>query len=447
MLPGCPESDDPIVAEPPREKAPRVLVVSVNPFSETSNNGKTFASFFMGYPKDSLAQLFFHREAPTSSVCERYYRIGDEEYVRYQVGWTRVLGAPTRLQEPSPHPFPETATSTLKQSPLIRFLRLAAWSRLRLHAGGVKDWIDDFDPELIFFCGGDANYLYRPVIDLAQRHGIPLILYVTDDYVLPPSGGSVIERLKRCWTRRLFLATTQRAARVLTIGDAMTEVYRDRYGITSIPIMNLVDLPTTIPNRGVRPPDAPLDIVYAGGLHLGRWRTLLAVADSLGRLANRGGPGARLQVYSTSIPPEARAIHNHPLIDCRGALQQDEVAEVLSRAHVLVHVESFEPEARQATLLSISTKIPEYMASGNCILAVGPPEVASIRYLSTHAAAFVATSDAPLDIDPRVAQAMTSSSERVDYIDNATRLVRQNHDGPAIRARFQSDLVRLVMAP
>ncbi len=71
---------------------PRVLIVTVNPLSKTSNNGKTFASFFRGYPKEKLAQLFFHREAPSSDVCERYYRIGDEQFTRYVLRRTRTLG-------------------------------------------------------------------------------------------------------------------------------------------------------------------------------------------------------------------------------------------------------------------------------------------------------------------------------------------------------------------
>jgi hypothetical protein len=50
-------------------RLPRVLFVSVNPFSATSNNGKTFASFFEGYPKASIAQLYFTGNCrPATSV-------------------------------------------------------------------------------------------------------------------------------------------------------------------------------------------------------------------------------------------------------------------------------------------------------------------------------------------------------------------------------------------
>lgn len=62
-------------------KYPRILIVSVNPLSTTSNNGKTIASFFESYPKEKLAQLYFHREIPTSNVCQNYYKISDEDMI------------------------------------------------------------------------------------------------------------------------------------------------------------------------------------------------------------------------------------------------------------------------------------------------------------------------------------------------------------------------------
>ncbi len=37
------------------KKYPRVLIITVNPLSTVSNNGKTYASFFKDYPKEKLA--------------------------------------------------------------------------------------------------------------------------------------------------------------------------------------------------------------------------------------------------------------------------------------------------------------------------------------------------------------------------------------------------------
>ena len=44
-----------------------------------------------------------------------------------------------------------------------------------------------------------------------------------------------------------------------------------------------------------------------------------------------------------------------------------------------------EKKAIVSTKYSFSTKIPEYLSAGRCVLAVGPAEVASVRYLSDFA--------------------------------------------------------------
>ena len=52
------------------------------------------------------------------------------------------------------------------------------------------------------------------------------------------------------------------------------------------------------------------------------------------------------------------------------------------KADILLHVESFDKKAIASTKYSFSTKIPEYLSAGKCVFAVGPSNVASIKYLS-----------------------------------------------------------------
>jgi len=60
---------------------------------------------------------------------------------------------------------------------------------------------------------------------------------------------------------------------------------------------------------------------------------------------------------------------------------------------VLVHVESFFEEDSARTRLSISTKIPQYMASGKAILAYGPSDLTSLRYINRNRAGVVFTDE------------------------------------------------------
>ncbi len=115
-------------------RLPRVLFVSVNPFSQTSNNGKTFASFFEGYGTDALAQLYFHRELPSSPVCDNYFRITDEDLVHDLVRPWRVTGERVTARSSSTTPIPRRTHSPLRGSPgmSVDHPGLGSWGRRRV---------------------------------------------------------------------------------------------------------------------------------------------------------------------------------------------------------------------------------------------------------------------------------------------------------------------------
>lgn len=59
------------------KKYPKVLVVSHNVFSTTSNMGKTMVAFFNSWDRENIAQLYFHTEVPNSDICKKFFRITD----------------------------------------------------------------------------------------------------------------------------------------------------------------------------------------------------------------------------------------------------------------------------------------------------------------------------------------------------------------------------------
>ena len=61
---------------------PRILVISNNSFSNTTNNGKTLASFFDKYPVNNIAQLYFYLELPSYTHYHNYFRITDNDIVK-----------------------------------------------------------------------------------------------------------------------------------------------------------------------------------------------------------------------------------------------------------------------------------------------------------------------------------------------------------------------------
>lgn len=430
---------------PNPETLPRVLIVTVNPLSATSNNGKTFASFFQGYPSEKLAQLYFHRETPSSDVSDNYYRISDEDVVRFVRGKTTVLGGRVEAETVPDQLLPARVTRALASFRIVRLARAALLRRiLSGNHAALSAWLHDLHPELIFFCGGDATYLYPLVESIASDFQAPIVTYVTDDYVLPSATGGPFAWLARRITRRNFLRACDRSALVLTIGDKMSAVYSRHFGVASRPIMNLVTVPDARLPLPPREPGAPVTLCYAGGLHFNRWEILSRVGESLDRLAEEG-INARLLVYTaTELDSKmTRALGKSRRLHVRGSVGQDALQDVYASSEVLVHVESFGRADWVSTQLSISTKIPEYFASDRCILAVGPPGVASIEYLQATDAAFVATSLDEAALDALLRKVLSDEGLRLSRAAKGLEVAAQNHDAARVRRQLWRDFVEI----
>jgi hypothetical protein len=432
-------------APPPNLRLPRVLFVSVNPFSQTSNNGKTFASFFEGYPVDSLAQLYFHREIPSSPVCENYFRITDEHLLHEIFRPWRVTGERVSSLSTSETPIPPSTHTVLKESRTARLLRQILWTQIRFNNPELLSWLDDFRPEVVFFCGGDAASLYPKTTFLADRYGASLVFYITDDYVLPFRSLNPAAQLSRAWTRRVFKRITARSDLVLTIGESMSMTYEREFGVVSTPIMNMISVPASKPaSRGPRAGDSPLVLLYAGSLHSNRWRVLAKLADSIERLAAQGVP-ARLRIFGPEPTPEMRAaIHRPPHSEHGGLLTPAELEAAVAGADTLVHVESDDPASMTVTALSVSTKIPEYLASGRSVLAIGPPRLASIEYLASHEVAIVVDPGDEAGLDRAIESLAYEPGVHDSLVTRAFALARANHDGPKTRRLLWTRLEELV---
>jgi glycosyltransferase involved in cell wall biosynthesis len=308
----------------------------------------------------------------------------------------------------------------------------------------VQAWLDEFAPEVIFFCGGNANYLYSKVHRLADRHGAKVVYYITDDYVLPVKTLNPVRVIDRAWTRRCFRAMCERSALVLTIGEKMSRTYEERFGVTSQTIMNLTDVASDLP-ASLPPSAGPVTFSYVGSLHSNRWRVLVRLAAGIERLRDRG-LDAELRIYSAEQPSpkvlallEAASSTRH----C-GSLDPDGVRRVIQESDVLVHVEADDAKSKTVTRLSVSTKIPEYMAAGRPIFAVGPSDVASIEYLKETASAFVVDTASSSDLDDQLAQAIQDTAQRTARAEQAWLVARENHDRATLAPALQDAIAALV---
>lgn len=374
-------------------RSKKILIVSHNSFSLHANNGKTLSSIFGDWDKNNIAQIFFQDEVPETHRFKFFYRIRDVDIIKRILSFGFV-GRCGDVVFPGIKVSSSYNGSNSLVSYFLNFARTLNGIKVLIRdmiymtnlwkTSGFKSWVDSFAPEGIFLVGGNYLLSFRVACYLSRRYKIPLYIYITDDYILTPKPAGVFDRymhkrLNYCY--RKYLAISKN---VFVIGREMADEFGAHFSREFIPVMNSVSIPSSFPERHKSGPLPDcLDIVYIGGLHLGRDKSIIQFSDIIKRVSDIIGFKINLTVYSIFPPAEsALKLFIANKITYGGSLNQMEVGLRVASADFALHVESFESKFRELTRLSVSTKIPEYLVSGSCLLAFGPPELASIKIVS-----------------------------------------------------------------
>lgn len=423
----------------------KVLVISSNPLSTTSNNGKTLASFFGDWPQENLAQLFFYPDLPTSSICRNYFRITDSEMLHGLFRRGSDCGSRVNIckrEVPESIPDRRFYRESVVNSELARLGRELIWLSGAWETPGLWDWVENFAPTVIFFNVGGNIFQYRIAQAIARRLNIPIALIVWDDYFLPRISVSPSFWLRLAWLRSSLMSLCKPPQPLMiNLCKGMSDSYKEHFGISSIVLPYSIELPKVMPPPPPVPSDGKARLIYLGGLHLNRWKTL----GRLGRVLAENAINAKLEIYCQQ-QPSAKMLDEITIqgfSEYCGALTASGVAEKLLEGSILVHVESFDRVNRGIARLSISTKIPEYLASARCILAIGPREVASIDYLASMGCAKVVTDLDGNHLVEALREIVTDEGAQASFRLKAWEIAISNHDLSKTRTLFKEALRKL----
>lgn len=372
-----------------QKEYPKILVISNNPFSKTSNNGKTLASFFKEFPSENIAQLYFSSEIPNEDSYRNYYRISDAQVLKSLITFASV-GSEVRADinkksfgngEASAKSMP----SYMKKSDFSRLLRELMWKSNKWKSNKLTHWLNDFSPDIVFFCAGDTGFAYDIVSYVLDRTCAKLITYITDDYVLPRRTASILWQLRRNIIFKKMNRTISRSNLFITISEQMRKTYKELFKKDSIVALNMTDSMKIENFTSEKTDNNIIKLIYAGGLHFKRYETLSLLANAIDKYnKNSSDKKAFLRIYSTGMLSDKvlRKLNIEGASEFSGGLDSEELKIKLNESDIPVHVESFDLKSIESTRLSISTKIPEYLSLGKPILAIGPKEVASMKYIA-----------------------------------------------------------------
>jgi glycosyltransferase involved in cell wall biosynthesis len=414
---------------------PSLLVVSAAPMSSTEGTGTTMTNLLHGWPTHKLAELHIDPTmgtAPHGRLRLPQRSVPLDSLVRSAAGRSRyrdpdsVAAPPTSQHAP---PLRASAAAALDLTPLVI-------------VGELRYWVRQQRPQVIYSPLGSIRML-RLVLGLSRRHDLPVLPHFMDDWPTTlyrhQIGGYARRTLDRLLDRVLARSVTQ-----LCISPGMGREYEQRFGLPATIIGNpvsdaLLSEPPSTTHDG--------DLVYVGGLHVERWRTLHAIATALAQLPDDGAGSRPMLVIHA--PDTHRAQWESRFADLTSVrfgtfIPAHEVPARLRRAGALVHVESFDDAVRMFTRLSVSTKIPQYLASGRPVFAVGPGDVESVDLLRRNRLAAVCSSPHPGEIGEQLRQFLTGSGDAAGMTRRGMSYARDNYAASVVARKFRQAVDRSI---
>ena len=375
-------------------KLPKVLVISTNAWRD--NTGiNTLIEFFKCWDSKRLAQIYTKSALPNTSICNRFFQISETSVLKSVFNRRIVTGKEVKNQEivSTKEAVQEQKLYASYKGKRIRAVMSAmrefVWWFGKWHTKELDRFIDDFNADVLYIPIYPTIYMGRIQKYIIQHTGKPVVSYLADDnYTYKSVGKNPAALIHRFILRKYVKFIVEHSSRLMVIAPKQKEEYDRIFGVNSVVMTKGIDFEPFKPYEL----NHPIKMVYTGKLIIGRWNSLAAIAEALGKI-NQGGTKIQLDIYTTdALSDEQNRALNRNGCSVKGALTLAQVKKVQEQADILIFVESLEKKYRYTARLSFSTKITDYLRSGKCILAIGDKDIAPIDYFNRYDSAMTASS-------------------------------------------------------
>lgn len=425
----------------------KILVVSNTPWRNDNSFGNSYSNIFAGIKDAEIANIFCKYGNPSNNIVSRYFQITEKSLMKNLKNASIPSGKEVYSEKENAVDLSSAEqnyyNSARKRRWMVMFwVRDFIWTVGRWKSKELKDFVDDFKPDIIFQPVYYSTYLNKIACFIKDYADVPMVGYISDDcYTLRQFSLSPLYWIDRLIKRRKVKMTIDNCEHLYVISDIQKREYEKCFNIKCkilCKMDNFYGSPKMQDKHNI-----PLKIAYTGNIGAGRWESLALIAEALDEI-NQDGKKAELEIYT--LTPLTKKMDKALNIDgsskVMGSISAEEAIKIQENADVLVHVESFRLKHRLAVHQSFSTKIVDYLAAAKCIFAVGASDAASIDYLIKNDAAIVAqTKD---EVINKLRKLVSDHSILSEYSVKAWKSGKRNHQKNVLQAELYNDLCSIV---
>ena len=426
----------------------RILVLSSTPWSDDNSFGNSFSNIFEGIPDIEVANIACRPGMPTSYLVKRYYQITEKSLIKnllnksFPSGMEIEINSEKKIDNSFSQNLKLRAFGSKKRWQILFWMRDLIWAFGRWKTQSLKDFIDDFNPDIIFQPVYCSTYL-NDIVNFIKKHTkVPMIGYISDDnYTLKQFSLSPLYWLSRIHTRRKVKRTIEQCELLYVISQIQKQEYEK---IFTPPCKILTKCADFSDERkpAFKEPGEILKMVYAGNISGGRYDILAELAKAVEKL-NVNSKKFQLDIYTlTPLSDKQKKCLSTESVNLHSPVSYEEIREIQKNSDILLHCEGFSLKEKLAVHQSFSTKIVDYLETNRCIFAIGDDYCASIQYFIDNECGAVATNKE--DIEKELFRLHNNCELLKEYAQKGWESGKKHHHKPLVQDMVKSDLNKFV---
>jgi glycosyltransferase involved in cell wall biosynthesis len=429
---------------------PKILIVG-HYFDLYSGGGITMTNLFKGWDKDRIAVIAENINHPDLSVCNKYYKLGSMETKHnfpFNINLLKkqVRGGPLQIAAAPASSTPRkiSGNSVLKDSyiKLLHFTGLFHFKRRYVISKELLDWINEYSPDMIYSQLSNIE-LINFVSDLQKRLELPVAIHMMDDWPITISKPGFFQTY---WHKRIdkeFRSLLSKASVLMSISEAMSIEYLNRYGYKFIPFHNPVDVKFWGAfSKTNYSANTPFVVLYAGRIGTGIQDSLLDIAEAIKGLIN-DEIKIEFHIQTVSDDPVLRKLQTYDFTRLKAPVPYSELPKVFASADLLVLPNDFDKKSVSFLKLSIPTKASEYMASGSPILVYSSMETAITKHALRNKWAYVVYESRIEKLRTAIHEIYKDEALRRKLAGIAKKFSMEHYDIDKVRTEFKNSFVMI----
>ncbi|MCS5422122.1 MULTISPECIES: glycosyltransferase [Psychrilyobacter] len=429
-----------------KEVYPKILVVNLQSIFKNNATGITLRNILKSWPKDKLMEIHIlpeegkklHKFKGTKTVCTPKITFPLRALSNMAI-FKKTNSGLKKDQETSNTKVIRSGAS--RKESLRQCLCLATDLSSMYISNSLKEAVDNFNPDVIYTLGGSVSVMKLSQY-FSKRQNINIVMHSMDNWqeTLQWNNNRFLKPYKAildCWVKKTYKSSV----RALAISPKMAEVYSQRWNIPHYMIMNSVDVNSMFCETKVS--SEIFSFVYAGGLHLERWKSLKDISEAIEIVSTKLNKKIILKIYTGKQNKDHYKKHFNPnFVQFYDFVPNEEIKSVFDKADVLLHTEQDNSQLYGFFKYSISTKIPEYLSSNRPVLFYGPRKLYLYKYLENEQAAYTAFNKDELIL--AVERFVQDNKLKNNLVKNGRMLAMKNHDTKDTDKIFYKSIVESV---